>query len=80
MFFLGNRKGANYPLLAFTLGYRQVTLSLTSTNSPHLIGVNFLLLVLKDEYLAVFKVKRTRAKSSKIHISSFGQRRFSCLS
>ncbi len=51
-------------MLAFALGYRQVTSYATSVNSPHLTVRTFVSLFSHTEFLAVFKTKRTRAKSS----------------
>ena len=52
---------------------------ITSTNSPHLCGVNFLLLVLLRWMFGGIHVEENKSQKLKIHISSIGQRRFSCL-
>lgn len=65
------KKACNHSLPAFPLGYRQVTLSSDKHRMIHAIRREpSYCLFSDDECLAVFKGKRTRAKSS-ISICSF---------
>ena len=59
-----NKKGVKPSVTRLTSGYRQVTLHQQAKNSPHPIGVNFQSACSRYRILAVFKRKRTRAKSS----------------